>query len=437
MMGARFEDRAMPLAQLREMPRPLRLFLLVLLALAGASVADGAIGYALRGRPALDYLWPYQPAVDFYIYNQRVPFLHSAAFFTGPAFAWMYPAPSIFFYLPFYSGIRDTHWWPNYLRFAGTAAGLDLLLAFGLWRAMRRRGLDGWKALVLVAGVAGLGWPFFFAFERGNIESLLWAGVATAVFCFAQGWVLPAALLLGFFGAAKLYPLLLFALFCRRGRWRGLVAGLATAALTTVIALRFLEPDVLDAYRRISAGVKLWTQLTTLQVWVAGVGPDHSLFGLMRQVTGGAIVRVPFALNVYLVTAGAAATALFLGRVRRLPLTNQVLFLVCAAILLPPTSFDYTLLLLLIPWAMVVLRCLEAAQNDEPWRAFTLPMLLFGVALAPLTFLHTYRGIQVYYEGPVRCVALIGLVVLAVRYPFAAAEEAGSSTELPPQTLVS
>ena len=113
----------------------------------------------------------------------------------------------------------------------------------------------------------------------------------------------------------------------------------------------------------------------------------------------------------------------FLIRVRQLPSVNQTLFIGCAAILLPPTSYDYTLVLTLIPWAWLGLGCVERVRAGQDLGRLKLPMLLFGVALAPLTFLHTYSTPQVYFEGPVRSVALLALLVYAACVPVDDARE--------------
>ncbi len=369
------------------------------------------------GKAGLDYLWPYKPAVDFYVYSLRMPYLHTPAFFTGPAFPWMYPAPSIFCYVPFYPFIQPTHWWLNYGVFILVVSAIDLVVAWRFVDALRRCGLSMQHAIRLIAVTVMLGWPLYFAFERGNIELLLWVGIEAGVACFAHRRYAAAATLIGVFGSAKLYPLLLLALFLKPPRFRHLLLGAAAAGGTTLAALRYLEPDIGYAYRQISAGVRLWTELTTLKYWPAGVGPDHSIFGLLREATGGSILQVPHVLNLYLVSAGLVTSMVFLRRVRSLPVPNQVLFIVCAATLLPPTSFDYTLLLQLIPWGWVTLLCVDQARRNEPVERYFLPMALFGIVLAPLTFLHTHSSLPLYFAGPFRCVAMLGLAGVSAWRP--------------------
>lgn len=386
------------------------------------------VGYLRIGRHALDYLWVIHPGFDFFDYTPKFPYLHTPQFFTAPAyFPWVYPAPGIFILYPFYLLTTPTHWVVGFLVFSLVGVVADLGLAWRFRGALMRRGLAPAPSLLLISLTMFLGWPLFFAFQRGNIESLLWVGIAAGVFCFTQGRYAAAALLLGIFGSAKVYPLLFLVLMFRRRQFRYLALGVFAAAATTLAGLRFLEPDVLDAWRRISTGVQRWTEITTLSYPPEGVGADHSLLGLLREATQGACLRPAHALNIYLVVVGTVTTAVFLVRVRRLPSLNQTLFVACAAILLPPTSYDYTLVLTLIPWAWLVLVCVARVRAGFDTGRLTIPMLLFGVALAPLTFLHTYGAPQISFEGPARSVALLSLLVYAAWVPMEDTLDSGAS----------
>ena len=403
---------------LKGLPRPLLLFVLVLAAFAFLSGLDGLLGYWRVGRPALVYLWVPHPGFDFFDYTPRFPYLHTPQFFTVPAyFPWVYPAPGIFFLYPFYLLTTSTHWVVGFLVFCSVGVAADLCLALRFRTALTRRGLAPAVSVLLIGTLILLGWPLYFAFQRGNIESLLWVGIAAGVFCFAHRRYAAAALLIGVFGSAKVYPLLFLALMLNRKQSRYLVLGVFAAAATTLAGLRFLEPDALDAWRQISTGVGRWTEITTRTYGPEGVGAGHSLLGLLRVVTDGAVLRSPHALGVYLAVVGTLASAGFLVRVRRLPALNQALFIACAAILLPPTSYDYTLVFLLIPWAWLVLVCVEQARAGHDANGLVLPMMLFGTALAPLTFLHTYGSPELSFEGPVRSLVLLVLLVYAAWRP--------------------
>lgn len=412
----------------RPFPPPFAWYSVVLLALAAISLADTGIGLLLHRPTALEYLWQPWPASDYYDYLPRFAVLHSPSFFTVYAYPWVYPAPAAFILYPFYQFSRPTHWHPGYFLFAGSVLGLSFAFAWRLRQKLIEQRIKPWHATALLGLTFCPGWPLYFALERGNIEALLWIGIATGVFCAATGRHTRAAGLIGVFGSAKLYPLFFLGLLFRKGRYRSFALGVALWVLTTLAGLRFLEPDVRDAWHQVSVGVQTWTAMMTLCYWPGGIGPDHSLFGLLRQVSFGGVLRLPNVLPLVLGLAGTTALLIFLLRVRRFPLSNQVLFLACAAILLPPASFDYTLVYLLIPWGMLVLRCAEQREQREV-QQFNLPFLLLGVAMAPLTFLHTYGTVPLYFEGPMRSVALLCLAGIAAWRPLPGPAGEGNGSE--------
>jgi hypothetical protein len=101
-----------------------------------------------------------------------------------------------------------------------------------------------------------------------------------------------------------------------------------------------------------------------------------------------------------------------------MPPVNQLLFLTIACITLPPTSYDYTLLHLYTPWVMLVFIAVAAWRNDLPtprglWPAF----LCFILLLSPQNEI-IFHGERL--EGQIKCLALVALAIVALRYPFPA-----------------
>ncbi len=388
--------------------------------LAGLSLLDGAVASLHAGRAVPGDLWIPAPGSDFYDYLPRFPYRHQQFFFTARnAFPWVYPAPAIFVLYPFYLVSAPTRWHLGYALFASLALALSLGCATRLGVALRRRGLSTGQVILLLGSVLICGWPIYFALQRGNIEVLLWVGIAGAISLIATGRTTAGALLLGVVGSVKTYPLLFIGLLLLKRRYWESALAVLSALATTLLALRFLEPNVADASTRIRTGVAQWTAITTSHYFATGVGPDHSLLGLLRQCTLGAILRPPHALPIFLAAEATLAAAVFFLRIRHMPMPNQTLFLTCAAILLPPTSYDYTLLVLLIPWGWMVLLCVERARGENTTQPMTGLFVLFAFALAPLTFFHTHGAVPVRFEGPARCVALLCLAAYAAAVPSA------------------
>ena len=397
------------------LPKPLKMFLVLVFLLTIASALDAGFGFLHFGKSGLAYAWPSYPGFDFVVYTLRFPYLHTPTFFTLPVFPWFYPAPAILVLYPFYEIAAHTNRVFGFGVFGLTVVALDLLVMRRAGIALERHGLAPAASRFFVWSTLLLNWPIYFGLERGNLESLLWLGVAAGVFCCIQRRYVAGALILGVFGAVKLYPLLFLALLLPSRRFKELALGVITAVLTTVAALWVLDPDVGFAFRQVSAGVHRWT---VIDVETTGaLCFDHSIFGLLRQSALTDPARALHALTPYIVVAGLIATALFLGRVLRLPRPNQVLFLACAAVSLPPVSYDYTLAILLIPFGWLVSLCQQHARDGDDLRSWYPLFLLFAVAMAPLSFLHGHGATYFYFQGAVRAVCILGLMGFAVLIP--------------------
>jgi hypothetical protein len=282
------------------------------------------------------------------------------------------------------------------------------------------------KKFVIAAVLSS--WPIYFALQRGNIEALTWFLLAAAVWAYAKDkWIL-AAILLGVAASFKIYPVLFFALFLGRRRFKELAAGIATAGVVTVAGLWFLEPNLVDSAHRVARGVREWTQDYSTIYDTSSQGYDHSIFNIIKNAlhalrpgpvgsyhphTGG-----PYGpqLHIYLLFAGVIATVWFFARIWKLPRTNQILFLTCAMIVLPPTSFDYNLTSIYIPWAWLVLVAIEQHQEKKSVPYFTAVMCLLALVLSPETFL-VRNGFL--YAGVLKAICLVMLMLLAsmIRFP--------------------
>ena len=111
----------------------------------------------------------------------------------------------------------------------------------------------------------------------------------------------------------------------------------------------------------------------------------------------------------------------YLLRIRHLPAINQVLCLTIACVLLPPTSFDYTLLHLYTPWALCVLFAVDTYRA----RRLRIPGLAavfvcFAILFAQLGefVLHGDR-----LGGQIRATVLLVLFLVALRYPLQTASQ--------------
>jgi hypothetical protein len=113
-----------------------------------------------------------------------------------------------------------------------------------------------------------------------------------------------------------------------------------------------------------------------------------------------------------LAIAALGGVAIFFLRIRKLPVLNQVILLTTAAIFLPPSSYDYTLLHLYIPWSMLVLFAIDTAgQKVEGLEAILI--CFAGLLAAEAEFIRHDIG----FGGQVRALIFVVTFVLALRYP--------------------
>ncbi len=379
---------------------------------AGLSLFAAGMGFQRYGRAGLEALYPSIQGFDFWDYLPRYAFLHGVRFYTLPEYSWYYPAPAIFALLPFYQVAGHST-----VAHAYAAYVLFTLLAFAVAaclfaRALLRAGLDALQSVVFTAATALCSWPMYFALQRGNIEAFTWMISALAIWLLATDWLWLSAIAMGIAGSLKIYPLLFAALFLRRDRWRQLLLAVATALVVTVIGLYFLDPNLRESWHWTAFGVRKWTRDYGENF---GTGTwDHSLFGLAKAFLHAGTPHWTLWLRRYYLIAGSAALVLYFGA-RRLSEANVVLLISCAAVSLPPTSFDYTLSLLYIPFAWLVLAAVRGARTGQSMRGLTAVLCLLAFALSCDTWLWT-RDLP-SLPGTTRALVLLCLLVLSAVLP--------------------
>jgi hypothetical protein len=362
-------------------------------------------------------LWYVPPFYDFGCFYDRIRLVHQPAFWTsmvGPV--WDYPAPDVFVYELFYHFNRGNggehrvfFGFLAYLIFSGAVL---LFAGVMLVRGLRRRGIGWTRALMFPAVLLLLCWPIYFGLQRGNIEFFLDAGVAAGLWAYVRRRWWLAAVLIGAFGTGKLYPLLLLGLLIPAKRWTELVFGVATAAGVTVAATWWIgaAPAGVKHSKGIWHGLQSWVMSNSMVFDGYRNGFDHSLFGVLKLMCAGhAQWLMPLAL-MYAAVGAVGMLVLFFGRTWKMPRANQMLLVSIGAVLLPPSSFDYTLVLLvpIFVWVML-LSAEDACERGRCW-----VVVLFAMLFAPETFA-TWSG--VFFAGQLKMVGLLVLLAMAVCFP--------------------
>jgi hypothetical protein len=400
-----------------KLPFELRCFLAIAVFLCLASITDGLIRWALN-IPSHGFLWLYMPSpyFDLFCYYPRFLHLHSQEFFSSPGYRWYYPAPAIFTYAPFYWVLQVFHK-GRLTRYLYDASALALAGAPALWLSRRliSEGLAKLPARSLAAAVLLLSWPLYFALQRGNVEALTWILVAAGLWACVTGRWMAAALLLGAVGSIKIYPLLCLALFLRPRRFKEIAVSLLTAAIATLAALRFLDGDVAYAWKQILSGVSSFTAQYGQSFDPVASAYDHSIFGIIKVLTHASHPNYPHEMKLYFVSATVLILVWFFARIIALPFINQVVFVLCCTAVLPPVSFDYTLLVMYLPFALLAIFAVRSPRQKVPTPGLLVALVLLAVLVEPETFLVLHGWL---YAGQIKGCCLVLLMIVASTYPF-------------------
>jgi hypothetical protein len=225
--------------------------------------------------------------------------------------------------------------------------------------------------------------------------------------------------------AMKLYPFIFLALLVSRRQYRQLLFGLAVSAAAYISALGLESGSIAFSWRDRGVGMAALASMT----YQAMMFYDHSLFELVKLL----LVFVPSVLHrhlyelplqvaaraerYYLVVFGVMGIVVFFAWIRKVSLLNQIVALALLCVLLPPISFDYTLIELYFPCALLIFAAIQQARRHE---GTMLPglrnaLLLMAVVLAPETELSAHH---LTVSTLIKWVTLIALFVVALRQPF-------------------
>lgn len=267
-----------------------------------------------------------------------------------------------------------------------------------------------------------LAFPFVFLIQRGNIEIILWIVSTLGILAYLRGRPYLAAVLWGIAACIKIYPILLLGVFLGR-RFRGqagpFLTGISTAVLTTVAALWYVGPSIGVASRGFLQGIQGFQGSYAQMVRTGEIGFDHSLFSVVKLAAVLSGSSAGALLHPYYFVAGAIALLVFFLRVRHLPFLNRLVFVTVGFTLLPPVSYEYSLVHLYAPAALLLLYSVIPAENTEALSRSTRPPNLALACLALLFLpinLFVFHGVM--YAGQVQTILLLLLAALAALHPW-------------------
>jgi hypothetical protein len=389
--------------------RSLRWFLFAILALTVIS-----LGYTLIARwlgYGLPYSFPelFAPRsffADFFEFRVRFYDFGKPGFFVQNR-DFMYPPAMVLPLEAFYSTAHPFWAFPLFV----LASGAFFTVCF--FRVLRKQGVRASAAALLALGVAITSYPYVFLLQRGNTEIFVWIAVTLGLWSFYRGHYAWAAVCFGLATALKLYPFIFFGLFLPRRRYREIVLGVFVTVAVTIIGLRALSPHIAYAFHWDMGQLQAFGKYYAASPW--DLGYDHSFFGLVKFVTLPWHPDLTPLVRPYTRLIAVSCLALYFGRIWKLPLANQILILSVLSVSIPPVSYDYTLVSLYAPIAIL---CILALRLPDDKQRILIPyFMLYAAILTPQSYIifHDAR-----FGAQLRAICLLALLILALRKPLPA-----------------
>jgi hypothetical protein len=330
----------------------------------------------------------------------------------------VYPAPMISVYLFFTRNFeKPLHKYLLFICSAFLIVGVST--ACLLYRSQANK--------VILAGAAlltfGAGYPFIWAIERANMETVVFVLNAAALTAFFTRRHLVAGLLIAVAASMKIFPGVLFVLLLARKRYWELAVSLALILPLEEVSLWVLGPSISAAYESVRTGLANISRNYFLGYPVTTIGYDHSVFALLKQILhlklrDEALGAKIFSLGLgYSLLMAATLVVLYWVRIRKLPLLNQAMVLLTLSVTLPYLSFEYTLIAISLVWAMFVIFLSRDVTEDR--EQIPMPAVLAMLGLMALLFapLHFITGGTQIYGGQVKALALLALAGITLSVP--------------------
>lgn len=331
-------------------------------------------------------------------------------------------------YRPFVSGTNPYSYW-TYVYFPALTLlmlpfqplGTLALETFGLLfvsgfitlaGSLCRKALGNRHALTLIASLL-ISYPFLFSLDRANIECLLLLMILLAWQTRGTRFDDWGCLLLGWAGAIKLYPLLYLLPDLMNWRFRRLALTAGAAAVTTVVGFLLVPGDNAQTLPLLAKNLQQFHKDYVTQG--AGVHYNASLLASVKaagffcsdwlhvdSTHAVAFIEQRWRMIVIVGLAGMLAAG---WKLRKAEEWRCLFVAVAAMLLLPPVSFDYKLLHLILPMLLFI-----NSPESILDRKLT---LLFGLLMIPKAWLFVHHDISIAVILNPALICLILVVLLA------------------------
>jgi hypothetical protein len=250
------------------------------------------------------------------------------------------------------------------------------------YRALR--GSTWYVSVRNVLLISCLSYPFLFALDRANIETLIFLLVYWAADSYSRRQYLWSMVPLAVAAAMKIFPMVFVALpFADRKVRAGLFAVLLVIAFS-ILGLAVQGGSWTDQFMASVWSMRIYQR--NYAIFDQGLAFGHSLWGALKGISQ--MLGEPLAVNDLLIRLyrvypliGLTILALTVGYIRwfETELWKKVALLVCAMNMLPYVSCDYKLLHLYTPLFLFV-------NAPTRGRLDWLYAIIFGLLLVPKAY---------------------------------------------------
>ncbi len=283
-------------------------------------------------------------------------------------------------------------------------------------RALIAHGIDRRAATLFPLTIAAVSFPIEGLLQRGNLELMIWAFAALGTWMFLRGHQHRAAIFWGLAAAIKFYPIIFLVLFWPRRHLRAALLGVASFLVATGGALLYLGPTLRSAWFGWLGDFSAYQHKRAAYWTINELAENHSFFMWVKTVAIIAGHGVDGLMLPYYFLGGLLFVAIFVGRLSKLPIANQLLGVTTFMLLLPAISAFYTLVHLYAPLLVLVFLMLKADRAQTPIPGLSVSMLLFLPLFASYT-LFTFRG-MLLFGGLIHSACLAVLLLCSLHFRF-------------------
>ena len=265
---------------------------------------------------------------------------------------------------------------------------------------------DAWQVILCLSSFGCI-----FSIDRGNIEMFIYLFVMLFFLLYMRGHAALAVVFLSLAACCKLYPAIFIILLLRDRRWREIGLFAALSAALTAGALWMSGALSWEGINGVVENLKFYVNAQIVRDWMLF---NHSLFDLVKLALAKALGTDNMQYEFAKLTAISAYTGVIVGVAALLclyilsregKLWRSSLLLTLMMVSFPHTSYDYTLIYLLIPLMLFLFE-----REGEPTDGIV--AVLLGVSIAPLhLYLPGYGDSLGIYLRPLVFIALFVLLV--------------------------